>query len=92
MTQIAYVLVNFIVLFLQALLIAMLIRAIMSWFTMGEENRLTKFLYVVTEPVVMPIRNLCVHFGWFTDVPVDMPFFITTVILGFACFILRNLF
>ncbi|MGN1444874.1 MAG: YggT family protein, partial [Eubacteriales bacterium] len=51
MTQIAYVLVNFIVLFLQALLIAMLIRAIMSWFTMGEENRLTKFLYVVTEPV-----------------------------------------
>lgn len=92
MTQIAYVLVNFIVLFLQALLIAMLIRAIMSWFTMGEENRLTKFLYVVTEPVVMPIRNLCMHFGWFTDVPVDMPFFITTVILGFVCFILRSLF
>jgi YggT family protein len=91
MTQITYVLVKFIALFLQALLVAMLLRALMSWFTMGEENRFTKFLYVVTEPVITPVRNLCAHFGWFTDVPVDMSFLITTIILSVVSTILDSL-
>lgn len=61
--------------------IAMLGRAVLSWFPSGEQTRVGAFLYVVTEPFIMPVRNLCNRFGWFQGVPLDMPFLITSVIM-----------
>lgn len=85
-----YVIVQCVLIFIDILSLAMFVRAILSWFTMGEQTRIGTFLYVVTEPVILPIRALCARFGWFQGLPLDMPFFITMVILSFAGIFLQG--
>ena len=84
MTTAMFVLVQSILIFLDILSVAMLARAVLSWFTMGEQSKLGTFLYVITEPIIMPIRALCNRFGWFQGFPLDMPFFLTMVLLSFT--------
>ena len=84
MTAAAYVLVQCLVIFIDILSLAMLARAVLSWFTMGEQSKIGAFLYVVTEPVILPVRALCNLFGWFQGLPLDMPFLITMMILSLA--------
>ena len=79
-----YVIVQFVLIFIDILSVAMFVRAILSWFTMGEQTRIGAFLYVVTEPIILPIRALCARFGWFQGTPLDMPFLLTMVMLSFV--------
>ena len=90
MTAAMYVLVQCLVIFIDILSVAMLVRAVLSWFTMGEQTKIGAFLYVVTEPVILPIRALCNRFGWFRGMPLDMPFLITMVLLSFAGIFLQS--
>ena len=59
---------------------AMTARAILSWFPIGE-NKISGFLYVLTEPLIIPIRLLFKKLNWFADFPLDMAFYATTLIL-----------
>ncbi len=79
-----YVIVQCVLIFIDVLSVAMFVRAILSWFTMGEQTRIGAFLYVVTEPIILPIRALCARFGWFQGTPLDMPFLLTMVMLSFV--------
>lgn len=79
-----YVIVQCVLIFIDVLSVAMFVRAILSWFTMGEQTRIGTFLYVVTEPIILPIRALCARFGWFQGTPLDMPFLLTMVMLSFV--------
>ena len=90
MTAAAYVLVQCLVIFIDILSLAMLVRAVLSWFIMGEQSKIGAFLYVVTEPVILPIRALCNRFGWFQGIPLDMPFLITMMILSLAGMFLQG--
>lgn len=63
-----------------ALLIAMTARAVLSWFPIGE-NKFTGFLYVLTEPLIIPMRLLFRKLNWFADFPLDMAFYATTLVL-----------
>ena len=76
-----YVVVRCAVLFIDVISIAMFVRAILSWIFVDGQTKIGSFLYVVTEPVIAPIRALCERLGWFQGVPLDMPFFITAVLL-----------
>ncbi len=76
-----YIVVRCALLFLDIINLAMLVRAVLSWFTMGEPTKFSTFIYVVTEPVILPVRSLCDQFGWFRGLPMDMPFFITTILI-----------
>ena len=67
---------------LSALQLAMLARAVLSWFPVDEDNRIMNFLYAVTEPVIMPVRALMEKFGWFEGLPIDMSFFFTFILLS----------
>ena len=87
-----YLIVRFILLFLDVVSIAMLGRAVLSWFSMGEQTKIGTFLYVVTEPFIMPIRNLCGRFGWFQGVPLDMPFLITSLLMMLVSSFLHTMF
>lgn len=60
----------------------MLARAILSWLPLDEDNPIENFLYMVTEPVIAPVRALIEHFGWFEGLPIDMSFFITFILLS----------
>ncbi len=73
-----YILVQFVLLFMEVLQIAMFVRAIMSWFVDGD-NKLSQFLFVLTEPAIMPLRKLFVKMNWFQDTPIDMSFSFTMI-------------
>ena len=82
MIQIAYILILTVRALVGVLEFLMLARAILSWLPVGEDSPVENFLYTVTEPVIMPVRSLCERFGWFDGLPIDMPFFITFIILS----------
>ena len=86
-----HLIITFIVIFLDVVSLAMLGRAILSWFPTDGPTRIGSFLYVVTEPFIIPIRALCGRFGWFRGVPLDMPFLLTMVSLSFVSMILQAL-
>ena len=86
-----YVVALCVVIFLYVVDIAMLGRAVLSWFPTEEPTRIGAFLYVVTEPFIMPIRNLCGRFGWFQGTPLDMPFLITMVLMTLVSVFLQAL-
>ena len=82
MQTLAYILIATVDAILMALQIAMFIRAILSWFMDEGGNKFSAFLYAITEPVIIPIRALCDRMGWSQDLPLDIPFFITYMLLA----------
>lgn len=78
-----YILVKFVLFFIEVLQLAMLLRAIMSWFVEGD-GKFTRFLYVLTEPVIIPIRKLFHKMNWFQDSPIDISFTMGLVALMLA--------
>ena len=68
--------------------IAMLLRAILSWLPINEENRFAGWLYFITEPIIAPVRALFDKMGWFSDLPLDMPFLFTYLLLSLASFLI----
>lgn len=66
---------------LVTLQLAMTARAILSWFPI-EPNKLTIFLNLITEPIVYPVRKLFEKMNWFQNIPIDMSFMATFMILS----------
>ena len=87
-----YVIALCVVIFLYVVDIAMLGRAVLSWFPTDGPTRIGAFLYVVTEPFILPIRNLCHRFGWFQGTPLDMPFLITSLLMMMVSSFLHTAF
>ncbi len=86
-----YILVKFVIIFLDVMLLAMLVRAVMSWFFMGDgASPFMNFMYVITEPLIVPLRMLCARFGWFQGVPIDIPMLITTMVMCLLSLILSG--
>ena len=85
-----YVLVNFVLFFIEILSFAMFIRAILSWFT-DESSKLCRFLYVLTEPAILPIRKLLVKMNWLQNSPIDFSFTLTFFALMIVEMILGSL-
>lgn len=66
---------------LMLLQVAMLVRAVMSWFPMGE-NLISNVVYTITEPVIIPVRRILDRFESVKNFPIDMAFFITFMIIS----------
>ena len=75
-----YVLVGFADLLISAISFAMVLRAVLGWF-FEPQGRLFDFLFIVTEPVIMPLRKLFVKMNWFQGTPIDMAYMFTYVVL-----------
>lgn len=88
--DVVYVCTRFLVLFFEFVSIALFLRAILSWFMQEGENVVMTFLALVTEPLILPIRRLCARFGWFQGGPLDMPFLLTAVLVGFVTVLLEG--
>lgn len=78
---------NAVCILLSVIDLALLVRAVMSWFPM-EPNKFTDVIYAVTEPVLMPVRKLFYKMNWFQNSPIDVSFFVTYVILNLITAIL----
>lgn len=75
-----FVLVSFAVMFIDVLMLAMSARAIIGWFYDGD-GVIVRFLYVVTEPALMPVRKLFEKMNWFQDSPIDVSYGFTYIVL-----------
>ena len=83
MSEGMYILVRFVGIFLDVIMVAMLARAILSWFTFSEgANKIGSFLYMLTEPLILPVRALFSRLGWFEGIPLDISFFVTVLLLS----------
>ena len=67
---------------LSAVELCMLIRAVLSWFPIQRDNPILRFVCMVTEPVIAPIRALFDRMGWFRNFPLDMSFFVAFLLLS----------
>ena len=78
---------NIVIVFLTVIQLAMLVRAILSWFPMNG-NRFTDFLFAITEPFIYPVRMLFDKLNWFTGLPIDVSFLATYLIISVLLMIL----
>ena len=67
MSSAFYIFTSVVNLFISAMLLLMLIRAILSWLPINDEHPIVEFLYAVTEFVVAPVRALLYHFEWIPE-------------------------
>ena len=67
---------------LSAVELCMLVRAVLSWFPRREDNPISRFVCMVTEPLIAPIRALFDRMGWFQNFPLDMSFFAAFLLLS----------
>lgn len=88
MENIIYLVVNIVYLAISALQLLMLVRAIMSWLPFDDSSPLLRFVYCVTEPVILPVRNLLDKIGFLSDLPIDISFLVTYMILTFVLYLL----
>ncbi|MBR2334677.1 MAG: YggT family protein [Clostridia bacterium] len=86
-----YVLVQFVLIFLDVISFSMLIRAILSFLGVNEGGLLMRFLYVVTEPAIMPLRKLFYKLNWFQNTPFDMAHLFTYTVLWILQLLISSL-
>ena len=67
---------------LSVLEVCMLLRALLSWFPIRDDNPILLFVCMVTEPIVAPVRALFERFGWFQDSPLDVSFLAAYLLLS----------
>ena len=73
---------NTVVALLSAVELCMLIRAVLSWFPIQEDNPILRLVVMVTEPLIAPIRALFDRMGWFRGFPLDVSFFVAFLLLS----------
>ena len=81
------VVADVVVLLLSAIQLAMLVRAILSWFPI-DSNRFIDFLYGITEPFIVPIRALFQRLNWFQSLPIDVSFMVAYLLLSIISMLL----
>ena len=62
--------------------LCMLLRALLPLFMMRDDHPVLLFCAMVTEPIVAPVRALFDYMGWFTDLPIDVSFFVAYLLLN----------
>ncbi len=75
---------NTVTVLLSFIQICMFVRAILSWFPIRDDNPILRFVCMVTEPLIAPIRALFDRMGWFRNFPLDMSFLAAFLLLSFV--------
>lgn len=57
---------------LTVLFLFLFLRAILSWFPMNDDAWFIRFVYTITEPIIIPFRALADHIPLFQGLPVDV--------------------
>ncbi|WP_458862360.1 YggT family protein [Acidaminobacterium chupaoyuni] len=73
-STVAYSLITFIE-------IAMLVRAVMSWFPQTQGSKIYEIAYMITEPVIMPFRALVDKIPALRGFPLDISFLLAYMVL-----------
>ncbi|MBI4308311.1 MAG: YggT family protein [Chloroflexi bacterium] len=63
-------LLQFVIFLCQALSIAIVVRAVLSWFPISQTNPAIVFLNYITDPIMVPLRRLLPQVGMFDFSPI----------------------
>ncbi|MBO5306046.1 MAG: YggT family protein [Clostridia bacterium] len=77
-----YMVARLVSLLLWILEIAMIVRAIASWIPALDGKRWLDVVYMITEPIIVPVRALFERFSFFRNSPIDFSFVIAFLLLG----------
>ena len=80
--NVLYLVARVVSLLLGILEIAMLVRAIASWIPTLDGAGFMDIVYMITEPIVVPVRLLFERFPIFRNSPIDFSFLIAFLLLG----------
>ncbi len=70
MGRVSDMLRNFVDLLFQALIFAIIARALLSWFNLGPSHPLVRILYDLTEPILAPLRRVIPMIGMIDITPI----------------------
>ncbi|MBV8720085.1 MAG: YggT family protein [Chloroflexi bacterium] len=65
-----FYLINFLAILLQILLVAILVRVVLTWFPVDPSNPIIRIIFEVTEPVLAPFRRVIPRIGMFDLSPI----------------------
>ena len=82
MTAIIHIFEQTVYILLWAMEILMFLRALSSWIVGDDDSPFIEFLYSVPEPLIYPVRTLIDKIGIFRDLPVDISFIVTFILLS----------
>ena len=82
-----YILAQVVRLALELFLLAMLVRAVYSWFV-HEETALMAFLLTITEPIILPFRILTSKIRAFQTLPIDIAYMMAYIAVSILVSIL----
>ncbi|MCR5262249.1 MAG: YggT family protein [Clostridiales bacterium] len=82
MTAIIHIFEQTVYILLWAMEILMFLRALSSWIIADDDSPFVEFLYSVTEPMIFPVRKLLDGFGALKDLPIDLSFIVTFILLS----------
>lgn len=81
MSEFIYILSHFVDVLLTVLYFAIFIRVILSWLPLDEDGSFVSFVYLVTDPIILPIRALLDRMGLFENSPLDFSTLIAMVLV-----------
>ena len=77
-------------LLLWVLEIAMIVRAVASWIPSLDDMKWMDVVYMLTDPLVVPVRAFFERFSLFRNSPIDFSFVIAFLLLGMVQTILSQ--
>jgi YggT family protein len=81
-----------IIILLEIIQYAILLRVIISWLPVPKDNQLIRILYQVTDPVLLPIRNMIEKTSWGKNMMFDFSPLIAFFIIMLLIRIVSNAF
>ena len=90
MTAFIYIFVKTVSVLLFVLELLMLARAVTSWLPFDDDSPLIRFLFTVTEPVILPVRKLLERSETISSMPFDISFIVAYFILIVLQFLLPS--
>ena len=76
-----YVVSTTVHLMLNMVMLAMTARAILSLFVNPAENKLYAITYMISEPIIVPVRFLFYKLNLFQNTPLDISYLVTYLLL-----------
>jgi YggT family protein len=84
MTALFTVVISIVRTLLYVINFAMLLRAVLSWLPLDEDNRLLSAVCMITEPIIYPVRVWLDRFEALRNFPLDISFLVTTMLIFVA--------
>ncbi|MBR6740729.1 MAG: YggT family protein [Clostridia bacterium] len=65
--------------------LALLVRALLSWFPEARQSRFYEIIYTVTEPILSPFRRLFDRLNIGRGFPIDLSFLAAVIVIQIIC-------